>query len=185
MATSAAGTTPPVAIPTTVSMRSGKVHWAIRPVMSENEIDVMDPARNHAATSLVTYDATPSAQSPISGIERVNLILFEPSEIQQPLPITDRRAHHILAVLRRRVGDTFDVGVVNGSRGRATLQSVTSDILALGFEWTEAPRIADPITLIVGLPRPQTARDILRDATTLGVAAIHFVRTDRSDPSYA
>jgi RsmE family RNA methyltransferase len=39
--------------------------------------------------------------------------------------------------------------------------------------------------LIVGLPRPQTARDILRDATTLGVAAIHFVSTEKSEASYA
>ena len=142
-------------------------------------------ARDHAATSLVTYDATPFPQSSISDFERVNLILFEPSEVQQPLALTDRRARHVLTVLRRQVGDTFDVGVVNGSRGKATLKSVTSDVLVLGFQWTEAPRIADPITLIVGLPRPQTARDILRDATTLGVAAIHFVRTHRSDPSYA
>ena len=43
----------------------------------------------------------------------------------------------------------------------------------------------DPLTLLIGLPRPQTARDILRDATTLGVGAIHFVRTMRSDPNYA
>ncbi len=42
-----------------------------------------------------------------------------------------------------------------------------------------------PLTVVVGLPRPQTARDILRDATTLGVGALHFVRTDRGEPSYA
>jgi RsmE family RNA methyltransferase len=35
------------------------------------------------------------------------------------------------------------------------------------------------------LPRPQTARDILRDATTLGAAALHFVRTDKAEPGYA
>ncbi|MEI6862565.1 MAG: RsmE family RNA methyltransferase, partial [Verrucomicrobiota bacterium] len=32
---------------------------------------------------------------------------------------------------------------------------------------------------------PQTARDLLRDATTLGVAALHFVLTEKSDPNYA
>jgi RsmE family RNA methyltransferase len=37
---------------------------------------------------------------------------------------------------------------------------------------------------LIGLPRPQTARDILRDATTLGVTAMHFVRTDRGEASY-
>jgi RsmE family RNA methyltransferase len=38
--------------------------------------------------------------------------------------------------------------------------------------------------LIIGLPRPQTARDILRDATTLGVEALHFVRTEKGEPNY-
>ncbi len=37
----------------------------------------------------------------------------------------------------------------------------------------------------MGLPRPQTARDILRDATSLGVAALHFVRTDKAETAYA
>src|SRR5690606_9995821 len=101
------------------------------------------------------------------------------------LPRTDRRATHILDVLRRRPGDTFDAGIINGPRGKATLTTITAGGLALSFSWNVPPPAADPITLLVGLPRPQTARDILRDATTLGVAAIHFVRTEKSDPGYA
>jgi RsmE family RNA methyltransferase len=34
------------------------------------------------------------------------------------------------------------------------------------------------------LPRPQTARDILRDATTLGVAALHFFPAKKSERGY-
>lgn len=41
------------------------------------------------------------------------------------------------------------------------------------------------LTLVIGLPRPQTARAILREATSLGVAALHFVTTDKGDPNYA
>jgi 16S rRNA (uracil1498-N3)-methyltransferase len=116
----------------------------------------------------------------------VNLILFEAAEINHPLPRTDRRARHILEVLRRKVGDTFDAAIINGRRGKATLTAMTADALTLTFAGDASPPPAlPPITLIVGLPRPQTARDILRDATTLGVAAIHFVRTDKSEPSYA
>ncbi len=115
----------------------------------------------------------------------MNLILFEPAELEPPLPRSDRRARHILDVLRRQPGDTFDVGLVNGPRGRATLVSVGADALWLSFAWGTPPPAPDPITLVVGLPRPQTARDILRDATTLGVSALHFVRTEKSEPSYA
>jgi 16S rRNA (uracil1498-N3)-methyltransferase len=116
----------------------------------------------------------------------VNLILFEPSEIERPLPRSDRRAIHILEVLRRKAGDTFDAGVINGMRGTATLRSVTAASLVLTFNWTTTPAPPrDPITLLIGLPRPQTARDILRDATTLGVSAIHFTSTEKSERSYA
>jgi 16S rRNA (uracil1498-N3)-methyltransferase len=115
----------------------------------------------------------------------VNLILFEPEEIERPLPRDDRRAIHLLKVLRRREGDTFDAGLVNGPRGTGTLTAVGGDELKLSFVWGCDSPAPDPITLIVGLPRPQTARDILRDATTLGVAAMHFVLTDRGESSYS
>jgi 16S rRNA (uracil1498-N3)-methyltransferase len=115
----------------------------------------------------------------------VNLILFEPAEIQQPLPRTDRRAVHLLEVLRRTPDQSFDAGLVNGPRGKGTLDAITNESLILSFAWQDGCPVATPITLIVGLPRPQTARDILREATTLGVAAIHFVRTAKGEPSYA
>lgn len=115
----------------------------------------------------------------------MNLVLFESSELSAPLPRTDPRAAHILNVLRRREGDTFDVGTVNGPRGKATLAAASADALALTFAW-DAPQPPLPqTTLLIGLPRPQTARDILRDATTLGAMCIHFVATERADPNYA
>ena len=115
----------------------------------------------------------------------MNLILFEPAELTAPLPRIDPRAEHILKVLRRQVGDTFDVGLVDGPLGKGTLAADSADALTLTFTWGPPPAPADPITLLLGLPRPQTARDILRDATTLGVGALHFIATERSDPNYA
>ena len=115
----------------------------------------------------------------------MNLILFEPGEITTPLPRTDPRARHLLDVLRRREGDSFDAGLVNGPHGRGTLAALSPAALTLTFQWGPEPPPPDPLTLLLGLPRPQTARDILRDATTLGVAALHFVVTEKSDPGYA
>lgn len=115
----------------------------------------------------------------------MNLILFEPAELTAPLPRTDPRARHILDVLRRSEGDSFDAGLVNGPRGKATLAAVSPDTLSLAFAW-DAPLPPLPsTTLLIGLPRPQTARDILRDATTLGATCIHFIATERADPNYA
>ncbi|MFA6287139.1 MAG: RsmE family RNA methyltransferase [Opitutaceae bacterium] len=115
----------------------------------------------------------------------MNLVLFEPAELTAPLPRTDPRARHILDVLRRREGDAFDAGLVNGPLGKGTLASITPDALTLTFVWGAPPAPLPPTTLLIGLPRPQTARDILRDATTMGASCIHFVATERADPNYA
>ena len=63
----------------------------------------------------------------------MNLILFEPDEVTRPLPQDDPRARHILEVLRRREGEDFDVGLVNGPRGKAVLKRVSEDGLVLEF----------------------------------------------------
>lgn len=98
--------------------------------------------------------------------------------------MTDRRARHIVEVLRRAEGDTFDAGLINGPRGRGTVTKITATSLSLAFDPVVPPTSPAPIRVIIGLPRPQTARDILRDATTLGVEELHFVRTEKGEPNY-
>lgn len=115
----------------------------------------------------------------------MNIILFRPEEVQLPLPRDDARARHILNVLRRAPGDSFDAGVINGARGKGVVASVDAGHLHLRFHWGAPPPPLPPLVLLIGLPRPQTARDILRDATALGVAALHFVRTEKGERSYA
>jgi 16S rRNA (uracil1498-N3)-methyltransferase len=115
----------------------------------------------------------------------VNLLLFTPTEVASPLPRTDPRALHLLDVLRRQIGDTFDAGLIDGPRGKGTLTAISDASLTLAFTWGEPPGPLDPITLLVGLPRPQTARKILQEATALGVSALHFFASDRGESSYA
>jgi len=115
----------------------------------------------------------------------MNIILFQPQDLGIPLSRRDPRARHILGVLHRRPGDTFDAGLIDGPRGKGTLVAIGTDSLTLAFAWAEPPAPLCPIHLLIGLPRPQTARDILRDATTLGVATIHFILTEKGEPGYA
>jgi len=115
----------------------------------------------------------------------VNIILFSSSEVELPLPRRDARARHILTVLRRQPGDQFDAGLIDGPRGKATLVEVGPEALRLSFVWGDPPPALAPLRLILGLPRPQTARDLLREGTALGVAAMDFVRTARGEASYA
>lgn len=115
----------------------------------------------------------------------MNLILFRPAELGQPLPTSESRARHLLEVLKREPGDEFDAGVLNGARGKGRIESVDGSAISWTFTAQAVPEPLDAITLLVGLCRPQTARDILRDATTLGVSAIHFVAAERSEAGYA
>jgi len=114
----------------------------------------------------------------------VNIILFQPEEVEHPLALRDERAQHLLRVLRLSPGGVFDAGIVNGPLGKGTLAGVGSEALELSFTWGKVPSPLCPIHLLVGLPRPQTARDILRDATSLGVASIDFFLSDRGETSY-
>jgi RsmE family RNA methyltransferase len=115
----------------------------------------------------------------------MNIVLFTPEETSRPLSLQDRRAQHVLGVLRRGVGEEFDAGLIDGPRGKATIVAIDVSSLRLDFAWGAEPPTLDPITLIVGLPRPQTARKILEEATALGVEAMHFVTTRRGEASYA
>lgn len=115
----------------------------------------------------------------------MNLILFTPDETARPLPLGDPRARHLLTTLRRQEGAEFDAGIINGPRGRGRIEAISAKFLRLTFTWGDAPAALPVIELLVGLPRPQTARDVLRDATTLGATALHFLATEKSDPAYA
>jgi RsmE family RNA methyltransferase len=115
----------------------------------------------------------------------VNIILFEPAETSQPLPLNDRRARHVREVLRFGAGDTFDAGLIDGPRGKATIREIGAAGLQFEFAWGEEPLPLEPITLVIGLPRPQTVRKVLEEATALGVQAMHFVLTERGEPGYA
>lgn len=114
----------------------------------------------------------------------MNLILFEREEIGRALPAGDPRARHLLEILRRKEGDTFDAGLIDGPRGKGTVVAVETGSIALAFAWGEAPPPLDPIDLLVGLPRPQTARKLLQEAASLGVRSLQFAATEKSEPGY-
>lgn len=115
----------------------------------------------------------------------MNLILFSPAELQLPIARSDLRVRHVFDVLRRAPGDPFDAGLIDGPRGKGRLLPVSHDSVRIEFAAEADPAPLAPIILMVGLPRPQTARDILRETATLGIAAVHFVLTDKGDPNYA
>lgn len=115
----------------------------------------------------------------------MNLILLEPGEAGGPLAPGDPRALHIIKVLRRQPGDAFDAGIVNGPRGTATLVSSGPEGLSFTFKAVAEPGAPEALHVLAALPRPQTARKVMSEATSLGVASIRFFQSEKGEPSYA
>ncbi len=115
----------------------------------------------------------------------MNLILFGEAEIRHTLDLDDPRAVHILKVLKRRRGEEFDAGIINGPKGKGRLLKIEENRLILEFDLSEQPVELYPVTLITGLTRPQIARRILREATILGINCMEFIATDKGEKSYA
>ena len=115
----------------------------------------------------------------------MNLILFSSTAPRQTLARTDPRARHLLEVLACGPGDDFRAGVIDGPTGTGSLVAINAERLELAFHWYGTAPPLDAITLIVGLPRPPSARKILYQAAALGCREMRFVLTAGSDPNYA
>lgn len=116
----------------------------------------------------------------------MNLILLTPDEVKRGgLPADDPRTRHVREVLRSAPGDRICVGEIGGRRGLATLEEMGAEEMRWTIVWEEKTQIPLPLALLVGLPRPQTARKILHDAASLGVTRLDFFRTEKGDPAYA
>ena len=116
----------------------------------------------------------------------MNLILFDtPFETVQ-LTADDPRAKHIRDTLRAEIGTLVFLGFANGPRARARVVDLPTDgSVALEVVGTEDPPAPLPIHLLIGLPRPHSARKVLFEAACLGVRRIDFFEAERGEPSYA
>lgn len=115
----------------------------------------------------------------------MNILLFDSRELQTYLPPEDLRVKHIKEVLRMSKGSQLFVGIINGARGKATIVEDNNKGLFFEIDWEPDLPKSLPITLIVGLPRPQTGRKILEECTSLGVSRIFFFASEKGEPSYA
>lgn len=57
-------------------------------------------------------------------------------------------------------------------------------MIELQFRWQEEPPPLIPMHLLIGMPRPQTAKKVLLEATSLGVATMRFFCAAKGESSY-
>ncbi len=119
------------------------------------------------------------------GRATVNIVLFDPGEWTRPLDLDDPRAQHLLEILKLAPGDRFAAGELGARVGTLEFLAKDNGFLRLGNpEWDQVPPPLSRVCLIIGTPRPPTARRLLKDLTTLGARELHFAATALGDRSY-
>ncbi len=96
----------------------------------------------------------------------------------------DDRAKHLIKILHKGVGDTFDAGIINGMAGTGTITAIGEDGLHVSFEAESDGKPLYPVVLIVGFPRPIQLKRLFRDAAGLGVSRICLCGTELGEKSY-
>lgn len=118
----------------------------------------------------------------------MNILLAEEREIvDRRLILTDRRADHIVKVLRAEVGETVRIGVINGPKGTGTIEALQARhprSVTLMVELTDTVRTLPPIDLVLALARPIMMRRILSQATALGVGRFFLIHANRVEKSF-
>lgn len=115
----------------------------------------------------------------------MNIILLDRQEIgDNRVVLRERRAHHIISVLRARTDATLRVGIINGPIGSARLLAIGDDTVELEIHVEGAAPERPRTDLILALPRPIMLKRILSQAATLGVGRIFLINANRVEKSY-
>ena len=116
----------------------------------------------------------------------MNLIMLSEQEREgNRFILTDDRADHIRSVLKLEVGDSVEIGLINGPSGTALVESVTETSVCLNVDRLTGYQEPLPLVdLIVALPRPQSLKKVLWICGTMGVRRLHLIRANRVEKSY-
>ena len=116
----------------------------------------------------------------------MNICLFNKDEISLPLDLRDERGEHIVKILHKKEGETFTAGIIGGQAGTATITKIEDDNRKLWFDF-KPESDGKPLTklkMIIGFPRPNQLKRLLRDIAGLGVCEVHLTGTELGEKSY-
>lgn len=116
----------------------------------------------------------------------MNLLLLDANELADDgtVRLHDRRAQHLLVVLRVTPGCRLCAGVVDGPTGEAEVLAVGEHWVSLRCRLDQPPPPRSDDTLLLAIPRPKVLLRVLEHATALGFGRIVLLRTWRVDKSH-
>ncbi|TAN38645.1 MAG: 16S rRNA (uracil(1498)-N(3))-methyltransferase [Verrucomicrobia bacterium] len=115
----------------------------------------------------------------------MNLILIEPHElVDQYASLRGARAVHIREVLRAKPGDTIRVGLLDGPRGTARIETITPEQVGLRCTWEQESPQRPAVDLLLALPRPKVMRRLWAQLAALGVGHIALTNAEKVERNY-
>lgn len=119
----------------------------------------------------------------------MNLILLEPGEARGAgatgrLSLDGVRGRHLIRVLKVMPGQRVRVGVLDGPRGTATVESIACDTVTLLCAFEAAIPARPPVDLLLALPRPKVMRRLWAQLAAMGVGRIILTNAERVERNY-
>jgi RsmE family RNA methyltransferase len=116
------------------------------------------------------------------------IILTEEDRINEnSFLVNGHRAEHIRAILKLQVGDSLEIGILNGPKGSGRIEKIDNQgviIHADTFPELDQDEVAPQIVIICALPRPQTLKKVLLTCGMMNVHSLYLIRANRVEKSY-
>lgn len=116
----------------------------------------------------------------------MNLILLSAADFIRPLHarLTDRRAHHIISVLKAAPGSQIRIGLLDGPRGTGTVIACSADAVELTCVLEDNPPPRPALDLLLALPRPKVLKRLWAQLAALGIDRIILTNAARVERNY-
>ena len=99
--------------------------------------------------------------------------------------IAEDRFLHLKKILKAKVNDVIEVGILNGPTGTARIKELTDNSAILEIvEYHSIKEKLFQIDLICALPRPQTLKKVLGTCASMGVEHLYLIRSEKVEKSY-
>jgi RsmE family RNA methyltransferase len=116
----------------------------------------------------------------------MNIIILRQEELAEDgrVCLSDRRAKHIVSVLRAKPGQSVRIGILNGSIGTGVIEEITTTDVHLSCSFNDSPRPSAGIDLILALPRPLVMKRLLAPLVSLGINRIFLTNAAKVERDY-
>lgn len=118
--------------------------------------------------------------------ELVNSLLIFPDELLGDFRarLEGERARYAYETHGLRNGHVIKVSVLGGGRGEGRVFESSPDIVTLELRVDRSCLPTVPLSLVVGVCRPQTIKKVIQSAVMFGAESLHFVRSELGEKSY-